>query len=367
MKINVKVLLFLTVFICSCCTGNAYASNVVALDLSFNPASPFWPGEEVAITASVYPSQSGAYVQIQSEFGGYFASGYTDSNGEFTGVYTIPDDALERVQYASQIGSIGFTAICPESEDQGWAQSLDYYCNIVPEEPEPSNVVAMDLSFNPAPPFFPGEQVTVTVTVSTTDTVKSGIHVQLFSEHGGQYADGYTDSDGKFTGTYTVPADSLEWAENSSQGGITMSAYCPDQGVQSDTVCKIVSLAKVTSLSTPYLLFDPQPPFWPNEKVNVTATVKGGYAGTVFPLPGAHVIFVCEGSRGFFAEGDTDRNGKVTVVYTWPSDAYERSIRASYPGSLVMGAVVTYNELGLNTRDYQCAIIPYPPVVTGVS
>lgn len=152
MRINVTILLLLTVFVCSCCTGNAYASNVVGMGLSFNPAPPFWPGEKVAITASVEPSQPGAYVKIQSEYapgydGGYFASGYTDSNGEFTGIYTVPDDAFEWAsQSASQQDSICFTGICTDSET-GWVQSLDYYCNIVskgPELPEfPSLVLPM--------------------------------------------------------------------------------------------------------------------------------------------------------------------------------------------------------------------------------
>lgn len=141
MKINTKILLLSAIFICSCFTGSAYASNVEAMDLSFNPAPPFWPGEKVTVTVDVVPIQSGAYVRLQSQLGDYFASGYTDNEGKFSGDYIVPNDAYQWIQDHPPIDSIYFSASCPEigngpqANNEEWVQSIDYYCRIVPEKP----------------------------------------------------------------------------------------------------------------------------------------------------------------------------------------------------------------------------------------
>ncbi|RPJ77793.1 MAG: PEF-CTERM sorting domain-containing protein [Alphaproteobacteria bacterium] len=141
MEINAKIILLLTIFMCSFCTGNACASNVVNMDISFNPKHPYWPGEQVTVTTTVVPAQAGAYVKLQCEHRGFFASGYTDSNGKFTGVCTIPADALDLVKRSSTMGSLTFTAICPQQGEQAtndqWAQSNDVPCQIVSKAQAP--------------------------------------------------------------------------------------------------------------------------------------------------------------------------------------------------------------------------------------
>ncbi|MGB9940429.1 PEF-CTERM sorting domain-containing protein [Methanosarcina sp.] len=143
MRINIKMFLLLTVFIFSCCAGNAYASDVIGISMpTFSPQPPFWPGEHVQVTTTVGPAQAGVYVQLQSELGGYFAEGYTDSDGKFTGVYIVPDYALEWAE-SSVTGGIRFSAYCPDSG----MQSGDVTCKIIakpdgPQVPEfPSMVL----------------------------------------------------------------------------------------------------------------------------------------------------------------------------------------------------------------------------------
>lgn len=249
MKINIKRFLLLTAFICICCTGSAYASDVVGLDISFSPQAPFSPGEQVTVTATVSPSQSGAYVELQSDLGGYFASGYTDDNGKFTEVCTVPYDALER-------GSIVFTAICQPPQNDQWAQSVDYYCNIVSPAP-----VGFSQSFSPEPPFWPGEHVDVTATI---EPIRAGVHVKLQSEVGDYFAEGYTDSNGKFTGVYIVPDDALEFAQHAEYGAIRFTAVCPEANSQSaDIPCKIM----------PKPAEEPQIPEFPSIVVPVVAVL----------------------------------------------------------------------------------------------
>ena len=124
MKTNVKRFLLLTAFICIFCTGNAYA--VIGIELSFNPEPPFWPGQHVDVTATVFPVQAGVHVILQSQHGGNFAEGYTDNNGEFTGVYIVPDDAFEWVK-DSYTDGMYFSAYCPED----YAYSNDIFCKII--------------------------------------------------------------------------------------------------------------------------------------------------------------------------------------------------------------------------------------------
>jgi hypothetical protein len=156
---NIKVLLLSLLFVC-CCTGNACASDVLGMSLSTNPAPPFWPGEQVTMKVSVSPVQSGAFVAIQSEHpptgstSTFFASGYTDTNGEFTAIYTVPSDAYTWAQTSSsRVGRICFTALCPPlgssdfplaTNTIGRAQSLDEYYSITqsgPQLPEFPSVV----------------------------------------------------------------------------------------------------------------------------------------------------------------------------------------------------------------------------------
>lgn len=113
--------------------------SAVSVSLSSDPQPPFRPSETIFVTAEVYPALPGAYVELQSELDGWFAEGYTDASGKFTGVYTIPDNALEQVKYTSNPGGFYLSALA------NGIQSMDYYCRVSEQPAFP----VVDLSASP--------------------------------------------------------------------------------------------------------------------------------------------------------------------------------------------------------------------------
>ncbi|MEL7664286.1 MAG: NosD domain-containing protein [Methanosarcina mazei] len=119
-------------------------SPVVGVSLLF-PQPPFWPGEIIPVTAEVYPALPGAHVKLESELDGWFADGYTDARGNFTGVYTIPNNALEQVKYMSNPGGFYLSALA------NGVQSIDYYCRVSEKPVIPVANFSSNIQFGSAP------------------------------------------------------------------------------------------------------------------------------------------------------------------------------------------------------------------------
>jgi hypothetical protein len=96
-------------------------------------------------------------------------------------------------------------------------------------------VICTGILFNPAPPFWPGETVEFTVDASDNPDY-AGAYVMIYTNHiesggSGCIASGYTDSNGKFKATYTIPNDAYNWAQNSYPiNTIDFQASCPPRG-----------------------------------------------------------------------------------------------------------------------------------------
>jgi hypothetical protein len=131
MKMNIRILLLLTVIICIYCTGYAYALPMATAP-TFDPEPPFWPGEHVKVSTTIGP-YSGVNVILRTELGP-FASGYTDTNGKFTANYIIPDDAFDWVQ--NKVFNTGYLCFQTTLPDY-YSSSMDIYCQIVPKTDVP--------------------------------------------------------------------------------------------------------------------------------------------------------------------------------------------------------------------------------------
>ncbi|AKB69090.1 NosD domain-containing protein [Methanosarcina mazei] len=140
MKLNIRMLLLLTVFICSFCTGNAYGLTPTNSPndalfypaLSFDPQPPFYPGEKVVVTADVSAPTSGIAIEITSSSRSIYGSGLTDASGKYTTECIIPNDFFESFPLADSI-YVSAKSVWNTNTGTETGYSLDYDCKIVPK------------------------------------------------------------------------------------------------------------------------------------------------------------------------------------------------------------------------------------------
>jgi hypothetical protein len=149
MNFNIRIHLLLTVLVCICCAGNAYAlipTNTpvdppyVMAALSFNPGPPFYEGEHVVVTASLTLTSTipleiqGVAMKIASENRLIDGEGFTDEHGRYTFETTIPIGAYNSAKSGGFPGSLAVYAVGTYNGLSGLktTDSFDYYCKIVP-------------------------------------------------------------------------------------------------------------------------------------------------------------------------------------------------------------------------------------------
>jgi hypothetical protein len=123
--------------------------------------------------------------------------------------------------------------------------------------------------------------------------------------------------------------------------------------------CFCTGSAYAYEMSNVFMIsFNPEPPFWPGEHVEVSTTID--YLGPTGPIPveGATVNFETDVS-GYFASGLTDKNGLFKAEYIVPNDYFK--LLTVDPGHIIFtGFAEKDGKRATAAFEPHCKIIPKP-------